>query len=273
MTVAVPESVSGSPVILSALVVAHNEEHQLADCLAPLRFADEIVVVLDRCTDRSQAIATALADQVIEGAWEIEGDRRNTGIAACRGQWIVEVDADERLDPPLAREIRSVIATSVHAIHDIPVDNYIGARLVRHGWGASYGTTACPRVCRKGTKVWGRERVHPALVFHGTRGPRLQNPLRHYVDRDISDMIHRLDRYASARARDLRDKRQRNEGRRETFATNLRRLFSRFFKCYVLRKGYREGGYGFLIALFAGLYPLLSYLKATLEDGTDCHGR
>ncbi|KAF0113237.1 MAG: glycosyltransferase, partial [Rhodospirillaceae bacterium] len=52
-----------------------------------------------------------------------------------------------------------------------------------------------------------------------------------------------------------------------------RRLFSRFFKCYVLRKGYREGGYGFLIALFAGLYPLLSYLKATLEDGTDRHGR
>ncbi|KAF0139988.1 MAG: glycosyltransferase, partial [Rhodospirillaceae bacterium] len=81
-------------------------------------------------------------------------------------------------------------------------------------------------------------------------------------DRDISDMIHRLNFYSSARARDLR------EGRRGgTFATNLRRLFTRFFKCYILRKGYREGGYGFLIALFAGLYPLLSYLKATLEDG------
>ncbi len=85
--------------------------------------------------------------------------------------------------------------------------------------------------------------------------------MEHYIDRDISDMIHRLDRYSTMRARDLRD-----SGNIGTFAHNLRRLFSRFFKCYVSRKGYREGGYGFLIALFAGLYPLLSYLKAKLEE-------
>ena len=88
----------------------------------------------------------------------------------------------------------------------------------------------------------------------------LQNRVLHYVDRDISDMIRRLDSYSTARAKDLRE-----TGEIGSLASNVRRLFTRFFKCYVLRQGYREGGYGFLIALFAGLYPLLSHLKARLE--------
>ena len=88
----------------------------------------------------------------------------------------------------------------------------------------------------------------------------LTSRVRHYVDRDVSNMIRRLDSYSSARARDLRE-----GGDIGSLPSNIRRLFSRFFKCYVLRRGYREGGYGLLIALFAGLYPLLSHLKARLE--------
>lgn len=246
---------------LSALVVAHNEEAQLADCLATLGFADEIVVVLDRCTDGSRAIAARFTDRLIEGAWPREGDRRNTGIEACRGNWILEVDADERIPEDLAREVRSIAETSPDDWHLIPVDNYIGGRLVRHGWGGSFGTASVPRLFRRGAKVWGNERVHPRLTWQGRQGPRLTHPLLHFVDRDISDMLRRLDRYTTARARDMRE-----HGNVGTLAGNVRRLFSRAFKCYVRRKGYREGGWGVLLALCAGLYPLLSYLKATLED-------
>ena len=89
----------------------------------------------------------------------------------------------------------------------------------------------------------------------------LTNRLDHFVDRNVSDMLKRLDNYTTARAADLRD-----SGQIGGFANNLRRFFTRFFKCYVRRKGYREGGYGFLIALCAGLYPLISHLKARLED-------
>ena len=172
----------------------------------------------------------------------------------------VEIDADERVPPALAEEIRRTIATTPYDWHRLRIDNYIGDHLVRWGWGGSFGTTSAPRLFRKGVKRWGDQRVHPSLSWSGRKGPRLQAPLAHYVDRGISDMIRRLDRYTTSRAQDLRD-----SGRPGSFAANLRRLFNRFFKCYVLRKGYREGGWGFLIALFAGLYPLLSYLKATLE--------
>jgi len=239
-----------SDILLSALVTAHNEERRLGDCLETLRFADEIVVLLDRCTDR-----------IVEGAWDREGPRRNAGIDACRGEWILEVDADERVPKALAEEVRQTIETSTADWYEIPVDNYIGGRLVRWGWGASYGKAAYPGLFRRGVKVWGNQRVHPRLTWSGRRGPMMTNRLDHHVDRNVSDMIRRLDSYSTARAKDLRE-----GGDIGSFAGNIRRLFSRFFKCYVLRKGYREGGYGFLIALFAGLYPLLSHLKAKLEN-------
>jgi glycosyltransferase involved in cell wall biosynthesis len=245
---------------LSALVVARNEAARLPACLAPLRLADELVVVLDRTTDASRAIACAHGARVIEGAWEVEGARRNFGLDACTGDWVLEIDADEIAPPALIEEIRRVIATSPHGWHEIAIDNYIGERLVRHGWGGSFGTSAVPRLSRKGAKRWGMQRVHPSLAWTGAKGPRLKSPLAHYVDRDISDVLRRLDRYSSARAADLLA-----AGDIGTLGANLRRFVSRFWKCFVARRGYKEGGFGLLIALCAGLYPLLAHLKARLE--------
>ena len=245
---------------LSALVVAHNEERQLADCLACLGFADETVVVLDRCGDRSREIALSFTGRLVEGAWQREGPRRHAGIDACRSEWILEIDADERITQDLAAEIRHVVRNSSAAWHLIPVDNYIGVRRVRWGWGASFGRSAHAALFRKGAKQWGDQRVHPTVSLSGKQGETLGSRLVHYVDRDISDMLQRLDSYTTARAQDLRD-----SGDIGSYGQNLRRIVSRFWKCYIGRKGYREGPYGFLIALCAALYPILSYLKARLD--------
>jgi len=256
-----PGGVSEPRPLISAVVVAHDEEAQLADCLETLTFADELVVVLDRCSDSSKEIALRFTPHIVEGAWEREGPRRHAGIDVCRGAWIVEVDADERVPTPLAVELRRVAEQSTAAWHLIPVDNYIGDRLVRWGWGASFGKSAYAGLYRAGAKRWGDERVHPTVTMTGAQGATLAARLVHRVDRNISDMLARLDRYSSARAKDLRD-----SGDLGSYARNLRRMPSRFWKCYVGRRGYREGPYGFLIALCAGLYPILSYLKARLEQ-------
>lgn len=244
---------------LSALVVVHDEERQLADCLAQLAFADELVVVLDRCTDRSEEIARAAGARCLTGAWPLEGDRRNAGIAFCSGDWIVEVDADERLPAALAAEIRRTIADAAPGYFLVPFDNYVGNRLVRHGWGASWGVMAAPRLFSRGAKRWGPERVHPALTLQGPKR-RLTARMIHYVDRDISDMLRRLDSYTTARAADLRA-----GGEIGSFGRALRRMPTRFLKCFIGRKGYREGYYGFLIAVMAALYPMIAHLKARLE--------
>ncbi len=256
-----PQATTGPTI--SAVVVAHNEAAQLADCLALLSFADEIVVLLDRCTDRSREIACRFADRIVEGAWAREAPRRSAAVAACTGDWIFEADADERVSPALAAEIRSVVAHSSASWHLVPVDNYVGDRLVRWGWGAFFGRSAHAGLYRRGVKSWSDDRVlHASVTLTGQQGPRLEQRLAHYVDRNISEMLARLDRYTTLRAQDLRE-----SGDIGSFAHNLRRIASRFWKCFVGRRGYREGLYGFLIALCASLYPILSYLKARLESG------
>ncbi len=245
---------------LSAVVVAHNEAHQLEDCLACLAPADELIVVLDRCSDNSKAIAESHNAKVIEGAWPLEGDRRNTGLSASSGDWNLEVDADERAPAALFEEIRTVIADASPGYFLIPFDNYIGERLVKHGWGGSWGVGAAPRLSSRGAKTWGAQRVHPSLTLEGPKR-WLQTPIAHFVDRDFNDMIDRLKRYSDARAADL----VASGARLPPMRSTLRRSIGRFIKCYFQRRGYREGAWGFAIALMAALYPLISHLKATLE--------
>ncbi len=261
MSVAGPNESGEDLPKLSALVVAHNEEAQLAECLGTLAFADEIIVVLDECTDGSKDIAARFTDRLIEGAWDLEGPRRNKGIDACTGDWILEIDADERVPDDLAREIREIIKSAGPGYFLIPFDNYIGERLVRYGWGGSWGVGATERLFSKGAKRWGEsQRIHPKTELTGPKR-WLKNRMIHHVDQNISDMIRRLDRYTAAKAADMRA-----SGSREGFWRNFRRLFTRFWKCYVSRRGYKEGYYGFLIALFAAVWPMISWLRYKLED-------
>lgn len=246
---------------ISAVISVHNEADQLADCLNTLDFVDELVVLLDRCTDDSESIARIYTDKIFSGKWLTEGERRNDGIKFCNGEWIFEIDADERVPEELADEMIAVVDTTTFDWYEIPVDNYIGNRLVRWGWGASFGKAAYPGLFRKGVKKWGLQRVHPSLYWTGRKGPMLSCRLIHYVDKGLSDTLKRLDSYSTARAKDLL-----SSGKTGTTASNIRRFFSRFIKCFILRKGYREGGYGLVIAICAGLYPLLSHLKAKIEQ-------
>lgn len=242
---------------LSIVIPIHNEERHLPACLDSLAFADEVIIVLDKCTDRSKEIAQQHGATIIEGAWEIEGERRMLGINAVTSPWILEVDADERVTPELAAEIKRVIATSTADYHLVPFDNYIGQKRVRYGWGAHIGISGKLCLFRKEAKVYSNDRVHPRTTFTGTKGEPLQNRMIHYMDDTLAETLKRFDNYTTRHAKDLVDKHID-----EPMGRNIRRVFTRFFKCFVMRKGYREGAMGFFVACLGGLYPLVSALKA-----------
>ncbi len=265
-----PDSADPAPpaeVELSALAVVRNEAAQLRECLACLAFADEVVVVLDRSTDGSAAIAEACGARLVAGAWEFEGERRNAGIAACRGKWILEIDADERVSPALAAEIRRAIADAGEGYFLVPLANHIGGRRIRYGWGAYNGVARKPSLFRAGAKRWGEGRVHPRIALRGPEW-RLTEPLDHFIDRDLSDMISRLNRYTDLAALDALER-----GRAPRLASALRRSLSRGWKSYVARRGYREGPWGIALALFAAVYPLLIYLKVATRSRAADGGR
>ena len=245
---------------LTAVVCVHNEERRLGACLDHLGFADEIVVVLDRCTDRSRAIAEQYGCVVLSGVFPLEGQRRAAGQAIATGDWLFEVDADERVGPELASEIRSAIRAEAATWMKVPVHNFVGERHIQHGWGGSFGTTLAARLYRRGVKRWGAERVHPKVYFDGRQGPNLQAGLRHQFGEGVSCVLRRLDRYTELRAQDLRE-----HGGPIGKADNARRGLQRFLKCYFKRGGWREGGWGLLLSVMAGLYPLISALRADLD--------
>ena len=248
---------------LSAVLCIHNEERRLGRCLEALKFADEIVLVLDRCTDRSRQIGEAHGAVMVSGVFPLEGARRAAGQQAASGDWILEIDADEIVSADLAAEILGALDDDGVAWRKVPVDNYIGGRVIKHGWGGSFGTTLAARLYRRGIKRWGGERVHPGVTFDGAQGDKLTAAIRHQFGENVSDVFRRLDRYTDLKAQDLRE-----HGGKTGVADNARRGVQRFWKCYVRRGGWREGGWGLLISLMAGLYPLISALRADLDGPT-----
>lgn len=247
-----------SPVKLSALVCAQNDEARIADCLRRLDFCDEIVVVADRCTDRSAEIARQLGARVIDGIFPLESQRKAAGVAACLGEWVIEVEADEHVDATLAYEVRAAIhGRPAGDWYNIPVHNFVGERLVRRGWGAGLGDVLAPKLYRRRVKRWKARRVEPDVIMDGRCAGALETPLSRRADPDLGHMMSRLNGQTWLRAQDLAD-----AGRPGGLAGDVARGVGRFLTCYVWRQGLREGELGFLISLMAALEAVLSGVRA-----------
>ena len=254
-----------SDVRLSLLIVAHNEELQIADCIESGEFADEIIVLLDRSSDKTGLIAEGLGAKIIKGEWPDEGERRSAGIDGCSGDWVLELDADERVTPELAKEISGTLDFPLADYYIVPFKNFIGGRYVEFGWGAYNGVGAKAALFCRGKKQWHCGTVHPKITLEGKRS-EMVSCIEHYVDDDIEGMYARLNRYSSAAAVDALA-----TGNIPSGFASFRRFFSRFLKSYYSKRGYREGFIGLALALFSALYPVLTYIKAQegLEDNKD----
>jgi glycosyltransferase involved in cell wall biosynthesis len=243
---------------LSALVCAHNEEARLADCLRRLDFCDEIVVVADRCTDRTQEIARQFGARVIDGIFPLESQAKAAGVAACLGEWVLEVETDEIVEAALAYEVRAAIHGRPSGDwFDVPLDNYVGETLIRRGWGGAFGAAIAPRLYRRSTKRWQARRVQPAAILEGRYAGELETPICRNADPDVGQMIARLNRQTELRAQDIAD-----SGRAGGIAGSLARGVGQFWTSYIWRQGLFEGEIGFLRAMIDGLDPVLSNLRA-----------
>ncbi len=257
---------------ISATVVAHNEEKKIEDCLRSLDFVDEIVVVLDKCSDGTKEIVKKYTNKIIEGSWNIEGARRNVSLDNCSGDWIVEIDADERISEELAVEIKATIAQIEREKLDIemltvPIHNHVGSRLVKYGWLRILAPTH-RQITKKGVKKYHEDkRIHPTADFkEEVKTKALTQYLIHLMDDDIFDMIARFNRFTNWMALDMvtkgKVKRDVENAGMIGFCKEIVKFKMRFIKSFFFKKGYKEGALGFVIAILAGLYPIVCKLKA-----------
>jgi glycosyltransferase involved in cell wall biosynthesis len=251
---------------ISAVIVAHNEEKKISDCLRSLDFVDEIVVVLDKCSDRTKEIVLAFGAKIIEGSWNLEGARRNVAVSAASYDWVLEIDADERISPELKNEILETVKSDKPQAFVVPIHNYIGKRLVRFGWLRTLCVLQRQTMHFRGCKIYDEDKeVHPTANLK-CQVKKLRNPIIHLVDDNIADLIVRFNRYTSWKANDMISKDKVKGG----FFSLVLAMKIRFIKSYFLKRGFREGLLGILIAILAGLYPLIAYLKAREKLNENC---
>lgn len=238
---------------VSVLVLTKNEEGRLPDCLESVRFADEILVIDDESTDRTVEVAQRYGARVLHRKMDLEGRHRNWAAAQARNEWILSVDADERVTPELAAEIQTLFAgTPPFQIYSVPRRNFIGKRWLRHG---GWYPSAQVKLYERSAFRWEETTVHCRAISDQPWG-RLEGDLLHYSYRDIGDFIGKLNRQTTLEAQKwIRDGRQMSRGRA------LWRTVDRFFRAYVGKKGYKDGWMGFVAAVLAGLYQFISYAK------------
>lgn len=244
---------------LSALVCVQNQDAQLSACLRKLSFCDEIVVVADRCTDRSQDVARRQGAIVIDGIFPLESQRKAAGVEACSGDWILEIDPDELVDAALAWEIRAVLQMRPAGDwYDLPIDNYVGETLVREGWAGALSSRIEPRLYKRGLKAWEPRRLNAPPVMAGKSGGALKGAIRRSLGRDVGGLVERLNRLTALSAEDLAD-----ADRRASLAASVLSGVATFVRGYLGRGGWREGRMGLLTAILSALFPVLTQMRAS----------
>ena len=230
-----------------------NESGRIRDCIESARWAAEILVVDDGSTDDTVAVAERLGARVLRRAMDIEGRHRNWAHAQAAHEWVLSLDADERVTPELAAEITELFrAAPPFDIYSIPRRNYLGTRWIRYG---GWYPSAQVKLFKRSVFRWEETTVHPRALSDRPSG-QLQSDLIHYTYRDIRDFVDKMNRQTTLEAQKwVADKRRITSGKA------LWRTVDRFFRAYVGKKGYREGFVGFLLAAFGGWYQLLSYAK------------
>jgi glycosyltransferase involved in cell wall biosynthesis len=248
---------------ISATVIVRNEEKNISDCLKSLDFADEIVVVDSGSSDRTKEICCSHPKvRFYERTWEGFGRQKNMAADLAVNDWILNVDADERVTTEMLSAMRSADLLN-YAGFRVARRNFFAGRWVRYcGWYPDYNI----RFYDRGRGRFSDRSVHESVECSGQVGT-LQGDLLHYTYEGISDYLQRMDRYSSLAAEEI-VKSGRNPG---TCSLLLRPAFT-FFKMYLLKLGIFEGYLGFQLSILYSMYTFAKYAKALELSGKASKG-
>ena len=240
---------------LSVILITRNEEANLDDCLASLEgIAQQIVVVDTNSADRTLEIAQNYGAVVSQPAdWPGFGPQKNRALELATGEWVLSLDADERLTPAL----RSEILTAIHHSADvdcfaIPRLSWYCGRFIRHsGWSPDY----VDRLFKRGTAHFSDDLVHERLIPNG-QVAKLENPMLHYSFMNYSQVLQKIDRYSTASAEQAFAK-----GKTSSPLKALLHGAWSFIRTYFIRTGFLDGAQGLTLAISNAQGTYYRYIK------------
>jgi len=226
---------------LSVIVITRNEIANISKCLDSLAFADEVLVLDNASTDGTADLARKLGAQVSTSEdWPGFGPQKNRVLDLAKGDWVLSIDADERVTPELREEILSTIALTSYLSFSVPrLSSYCGQYILHSGWNPDYVV----RLFRRGKARFSDDLVHERLL---TQGPsaRLKSPLMHLSFPDFESVLDKVNRYSTAGAASLSMK-----GKSSSLWGALGRGVWAFFRTFVLRRGFLDGQLGLALAI------------------------
>ena len=246
------------PMRLSVIVITYNERANIADCLLGLDFADEIVVVDSSSTDGTVGVALNLGALVtVTNDWPGFGIQKNRALDLARGDWILSIDADERVTPELREEILQTISTvSALNFYSFPrQSSYCGQYMMHSGWSPDFVV----RLFRRGTVRFSEDLVHERLMTQGAVA-RLKAPLLHLSFPDFESVLDKVNRYSTAGAQGMA-----KNGKSASLYSAIGHGMWAFFRTYILRRGFLDGQLGLALAISNAEGTYYRYAKRWLK--------
>jgi glycosyltransferase involved in cell wall biosynthesis len=238
---------------VTVTVITRNESGALADALRSVSWADEIIVIDAESTDDTVAIARAFTERVYVRPWNGYVEQKNHAASLAANDWILSLDADERVTPALEEEIRTLLST------DPPESGYRMRRVSRYFGRWIRTTDMYPdyqlRLYDRRKARWTGTHVHESVRADGSVGT-VRNELQHHPYRDLSEHLTRMDRYTTLAARQMRE-----QGRHVTAMELLAHWRVAFLRNYVLKGGFRDGMAGLVISVMNSTYVFLKFAK------------
>lgn len=240
---------------LSVIIITKNESANILACLESVAFADEFIVVDSGSTDNTVELARNFGAHVVQTPdWPGFGPQKNRALDLATGDWVLSIDADERVTPELAQEIQATLASPKSDCYDIArLSDFCGRQIRHSGWWPDYVLRLFKRGTARFTDAIVHERVEPA---DGATPHKLQNYFLHYPYADLSALINKVNRYSSDAAVMMHAR-----GKRTTICGALGHSFWTFIRIYLIRRGFLDGRHGLVLAVVAAAGSFFRYAK------------
>lgn len=237
---------------LSVLIIAGNEEKNITDCLESVRWAEEIIVVDSESTDRTVEISKKFTNKVFIHKWEGFAGQRRFSLSQATNDWVLSIDADERVSPELKEEIIKTINSNseVDAFY-IPRRNYFLDKVITTCfWYPDYQL----RLFKRNKANVADKKVHEGFYVEGPTG-KLSGDIIHFTHQSIHETFAKVNNYTSLNAE------ERIHGKKIKALNFVLNPLAAFLNHFISRKGYKDGIYGLMVSLIHSITNMLTYMK------------
>ncbi len=251
---------------ISVVIIAKNEADTITDCIASVSFAKEVIVIDAQSTDATRDIAENLGAKVIVHPWQGYGEQKNFGATHAAENWLLFLDADERVSPELAEKIKAMPEESSHTIYWITIEDIFLGKHMEHLKGHN------PRLVQKGKATWSSKKVHEQLIYAGNEesvtykdgiSGEINQPIVHHSYATIGAYLKKMHRYTTLDAQDMHERGMHRSGRKvqKSFFLPYALAFRQLVKLLFYRKGILDGWQGIVWSVLSAYYEFEMGMK------------